>query len=159
MCRTALAGIGLACLLAAGAQASPCGDEVADLADTFGISTVLPQAPGVDATPATPPATVESRGLLGTDNVAPPLAESDGVIEAPPVGKTPIIDPPAVDGGMSTAPPVSPPRAETNTDVMAAEQRQQAASLLTAAREADEQGRTDDCMERLNEAKAILPLR
>lgn len=146
-----------AALLAGGAEAGPCGDTVAQIAQAHGLAVSMPEAqlPKAESTPPEPPATVESRGLLGTDNVEPPLAQSGGPIEPPDVGRTPVIQPPPVGDDMPTAPEIRAGNGERSQQEKAAEQLR-AASLLTAAREADEAGQEQMCRQRLAEARKYL---
>jgi len=92
------------------------------------------------------PATVESRGTIATDEVAP--------MEEP-------VEPPAGDTAMSTEPPdepsseVAPSPPGGRATGLTAEQRTRMETLLLEAVKAAEEGDSERCFERLNEAKTI----
>jgi hypothetical protein len=150
------------------APAATCTAEVMELAQQYALTTDLPEAgheKGVPMTPPTDPATVESRGFQGTDRQGSPLARSGGVIQPPRTGTMPTIaPPPGTDSNMPTAPGAAPGRPaapesslENRPGLASAEDREKAEALLAAARIADEEGRVNDCRDRLEEARSLLP--
>jgi hypothetical protein len=144
--------------LAAPALAQSCGEAIDRLARQYDLSTEEAHtgSTGAPATPSAPPATTESQGLTTTDR----LARSGGVISPPDVGTPMAIQPPKANpDNMPTAPPAapSPPAGSgsTGSSGLSAADRTRMESLLMAAREAERQGKQQQCLERLREAEAI----
>ncbi len=148
----ALAAIGtFAIALQVGAQS--CSDGIDALARQYALSTGLPKAesaPGAGERPATE----ESRGVSPES-----LSRSGGVIAPPDEGRSRVIEPPRSGGdAMPTAPPVPPQTSQapsTGSVEIGAAKRAQMQSLLDGARAAERQGNEGECLDRLNEARAI----
>lgn len=124
-----------ACLLAEPACAAECRDQVLQMAQQYRLS-LSPTGPaaGPTGSAAEAPATTESRGLAaGPDS----LTSSGGTL--PP----------------STGTTASGPRDTAATQPDAAD-RAKIEGLLSEARAASEQGRADECQQRLKDAEAIL---
>jgi hypothetical protein len=143
---------------AAPALAQSCGQAIDRLAQQYSLNTEETHtgSTGAPATPSAPPATAESQGLTSTDR----LARSGGVVSPPDVGTPMAIQPPKTNpDNMPTAPPVapSPPGAAGPTDSggLSAADRTRMESLLTAARQAERQGKQAQCLDRLREAEAV----
>lgn len=160
MLRTLVAVIGLSALTAGAAQAAACGDEATRLAAQHRLSAdaALAQTDkGTATVPPAPPVTVESRGLLGTDQVGAPI---EAPAATPPANPAfgPLPPPPGAD--LRPQPPSRGPdrpaaRPEA-TQALTSEQ-QRAESLLASAKRADGAGRPQDCQRQLEEAKRLLP--
>lgn len=119
-----------------------CAGDADRLAERYGLSAQLPQ-------PSEAPATTESRGV-------PPeaMSRSGGVIAPPEEGRGRVIEPPAADRSMPTAPEVRPTPAPDETQRRAAKTAQ-IQSLVTAARAAAQRGNETECTRRLEEARAL----
>jgi hypothetical protein len=104
--------------------------------------------------PATPPVTMETRGMAASDK----LAETGGVLQPPDVGRTPVLEPPPTANTMPTAPRIEPgpaPEVPPSKVELDAATRVQVDSLLTAARQADKAGDSHRCYDRLGEAQKL----
>ena len=122
-------------LLAAPAYAADCRDEALQMAQQYRLS-LSPTGPsaGSAGTAAEAPATTESRGLTaGPDS----LTSSGGTL--PPSTSAPAV-------GLRNAAPTQPGAAD----------RAKIEGLLSEARAAGEQGRVDECRQRLDDAQSIL---
>ena len=128
-------------LLVTGNQAfaETCSDEAARLAQSYDLQ--WPQ----------PPVITESRGMIGTDELAP----SQGVIEPPAGDNDMVMGAPETESEMPTAPEIAPSPSEKVVDNLTAEQRTRMEALLAEAIKADKAGEPAQCFERLGEAKAI----
>lgn len=135
-------------------NAQTCGEEVDRLASELNVSPDLPSS-SQDSSQAQGGA---ERGDAPT--MSDRLAQSGGVIQPPETGRTVTIQPPpGASPSMPTAPAVPPHSAEGptqgNTETQAAETAQ-IESLLTAARQAAEEGDERRCQERLAEARDLM---
>jgi hypothetical protein len=154
-------------MLASGAAAESCQDQLERFARQYDLSTTAPQArlrAGDPVTPPAPPMTAESRGLSTTDR----LKESGGVIQPPDAGTARVLQPPQTGDRMATAPDVKPhsgsgqsagssgEEAKPDAAKLGAADRSKLESLLMAGREASERGQEQACMERLEEARGIV---
>jgi hypothetical protein len=160
MFRTAAVALGASLLLAGAAHAAACGDEANRLAGEFRMGT---GGAGQDVSkdtatvPPTPPVTVESRGLLGTDQVAPPIQKP-----AAPVASTPnmgVVPPPAADSGRTLPLRGAPDRPvmRPGPGTFSLEDHQKVEALLASAKQADSAGRPQECKRHVEEAKRLLP--
>jgi len=144
----------LALALASGsALAATCSEAV----DRFAREHEVAKAGGPgdrSSMPATPPVTMEARGMTATDK----LADTGGVIQPPDVGRTPVLEPPKTANTMPTAPKIEPgpaPATPPSRVELDAATRAQLDSLLTAARQADKAGDSQRCYDRLSEAQKL----
>jgi hypothetical protein len=138
----------IAALAVPAAARADCATDADRLAERYGLSAQLPQSDR-PSQPGETPATTESRGL-------PPeaLSRSGGVIAPPEEGRGRVIEPPAADRSMPTAPEVRPAPAPGDTQRRAAKTAQ-VQSLVTAARAAADRGNEAECARRLEEARAL----
>ena len=89
------------------------------------------------------------------------MAETGGVIRPPDTGAAVVMTPPATSDKMPTAPriepstPAGPASASKPIEVDAA-RRAQAEAMLFAARNAAQEGKQDQCFERLEQAQRIV---
>jgi hypothetical protein len=134
-------------------EAQTCSEQIDEMARQHALSADPPRAPPPSGS-VEAPATEESRGL-------PPesLSRSGGVIAPPGEGRGRVIEPPrAGSNAMPTAPPVPPQTSEapsTGAAELGAAKRAQMQSLLEGARAAARQGNEAECLDRLEEARAI----
>lgn len=138
------------------ASAASCDDLVSAFAQTNGLNIAMPTRPGQAAGPASAPPTAESRGLAATDK----LAASGGVIKPPDTGSAMTVSPPPMSDKMSTAPAIKPatptgPVASRPVEVDAAK-RAQAEAMLYAAKSASQEGKQEQCLQRLEQAQRLL---
>ena len=143
--------------LATTAVAATCEETVASYAREQGLSVAMPSRPAEQASgPATTPATAESRGLIATDK----LAATGGVIAPPATGAAAVITPPPTGDRMATAPSVQPNTqagpAPARPVEMDAAKRAQAEAMLFAARNAAQEGKQEQCYERLQQAQRLI---
>ena len=145
-------------LLTGNAWSAACGDEANRLAAEYRTGDPgRDSGKGMATVPPTPPVTVESRGLLGTDQVAPPVAQPAAPI--PPTANMGAVRPPAGDSSRNL-----PPRGAPDRPVMrpgpggfSLEDHQKVAALLASAKQADSAGRPQECERQVDEAKKLLP--
>lgn len=139
------------------AHAQSCREQVDRLVQQYGLNADDTHAgsSGAPAAPAAPPATTESQGLATTDK----LARSGGVVTPPDIGTPMAMQPPKSGDSMPTAPPVEPaPSAQAgakDSGGLTAADRARMESLLLAARDAERQGKDEECLERLRQAEAV----
>ncbi len=138
--------------------AADCTEAVDRFAQDAGLTAAMPERPGEhSAGPTTAPATSEARGgIAPTDR----LAESGGVIRPPDTGAPAAITPPPTPDSMPTAPQIRPGTpgggaAARSSEVDAATQAQ-AEAMLFAAKAAAEEGKEEQCFERLQQAKKLV---
>lgn len=143
--------------LTTAAAAVTCEETVARFAQENGLTAAMPERPPEHAAgPVTVPATVESRGVIGTDR----LADSGGVIKPPDTGAANIITPPPTPDPMPTAPKMepAPPSASgaRKAPEIGAATRAQVEAMLFAAKAAAQEGKQEQCFERLQQAEKLL---
>ena len=156
--KTLLLGATAAMALSGAAAAATCEETVAVFARDNGLNITMPERRGEQAAgPTTTPATAESRGLTATDK----LAETGGVIKPPETGSAMVMTPPATSDRMQTAPGIQPntpagssPSAKPAE--MDAAKRAQAEAMLFAARNAAQEGKQEQCFERLQQAQRLV---
>jgi len=139
MMRAPLLALGLMCSGVAAAAAQSCGDGIDRLARQYDLDTSGQRTgdTGVPATPSAPPATTESRGVTGTERLGPGGASSSGDVVAPGAM------PPSSSQG---------PRAGGLTP----DEHREMTTQLAAARQALQQGKADECLDRLRDAEAVV---
>lgn len=127
------------------AQADTCLEKVHRLAGRHGLTVDPPDA---------------SLGDRSTEIDSQDLARSGGVIEPPPSGDHPVIEPPeTLDDDMRTLPGATPSGsagAGLGSNSLNASDRMLAESILMSARDEAEQGDDISCFKRLHEARGIL---
>ena len=142
---------------ATAAGAATCGQAVERFAQDNRLTVAMPERPAErGAGPLTTPATTESRGMNPSDR----LADSGGVIKPPDVASPAVITPPPTPDPMPTAPkiePKSPPAASAgNAPRIDAATRAQVEAMLFAAKAASQDGKEEQCFERLQQAEKLL---
>lgn len=158
MIRTFLIGAAASTLLTTGAWAAGCAETVEQFAQARNLTIAMPARPDEQgAGPTTAPATMESRGVTATDR----LGASGGVIQPPPTGNGTVMTPPPTADRMPTAPRVEPgtpsgPVTTAKPPEAGAAARAQAEAMLFAAKSAAQEGREDQCFERLQQAKRLI---
>lgn len=163
-----LATIVVAGLLSGGdARAAECGDRVAALAREQGLSATPPTTGSTAGDDASGAAGGEAEQGVVTSRE---LGRSGGVIEPPAAGETPVMEPPASGDAMTTAPRIAPQTAGRAPDMPAPGESEringrdarvavveaQVEALLTAARAASERGNEQECLDRLDAARAMM---
>ena len=139
MIRAPLLALGLMCGGTAAAAAQSCGDGIDRLARQYDLDTGGQRTgdTGVPAMPPAPPATEESRGVTGTEHLGPGGASSSGDAVAP--------------GAM-------PPSSSLGRRAggLSPGERREMTSQLAAARQALQQGKAGECLDRLRDAEAAV---
>lgn len=146
----AVAGIGLS--IAITALASPAAAQnCTGLVERFAAEHGLTEAPST-AKPENP--ATEPRSQNMTDK----LARSNGVIEPPQTGRTPVMPPASPNDRMPTTPSLDGDRRQDQAETPSKESARnaQASSLLDAARNAAQRGDEQDCMAKLEQAQQQL---
>jgi hypothetical protein len=131
------------------ALAQGCADQIAQLAQQYGLSADAPQSRDRDVPPSalSPPATLESRGVTETERTA----QSSGVVTPPDTGAPVATVPPSG----SSAPPSAPRAPDAAAGSLGAGERQRMEDLLAAARAAERKGDDAQCREQVGAAAAV----